>query len=152
MEQVHGFNELPDRELACAPIQSEVGKQYLSAMNCAVNFAFANRQIIMHRVREVLETYFPDSTNRLVYDVSHNIAKIEEHVVDGKKKKVCVHRKGATRAFNNQPVLIPGSMGTASYVLCGTTSALDLSFGSTAHGAGRVMSRSKADQLSLIHI
>jgi len=98
----------------------------------------------MSKVRTVLEKYFSNSKSHLVYDVCHNIAKIEEHLIDGTKKKVCVHRKGATRAFQGQPVLLPGSMGTASYVLVGTKKALEISYGSTAHGAGRVMSRSNA--------
>ncbi len=157
MENKYGHENLPDRELINAPINSELGKKYLSAMNCAVNFAFCNRQIIMHHVREVLKRYFPESKNHLVYDVCHNIAKIEEHSVDGEMKKVCVHRKGATRSFGpgrkeipevyrevGQPVIIPGSMGTFSYLLVGTKKAEELSFGSTAHGAGRVMSRSQA--------
>lgn len=153
--------ELPDRELVYAKINSELGKKYLSAMNCAVNFAFCNRQMIMNYVRGVLFGFFPSHENSLVYDVCHNIAKIEEHLVSSgdkkMKKKICVHRKGATRAFGagrlevpkvyrkvGQPVIIPGSMGTASYVLVGTKKAEEISFGSTAHGAGRVMSRSKA--------
>jgi tRNA-splicing ligase RtcB len=98
----------------------------------------------MHHVRQQLKYYFPKSEVKLVYDVCHNIAKIEEHIVDGKKMKLCVHRKGATRAFEGQPVLIPGSMGTASYVLVGTRKAEEISFGSTAHGAGRVESRTQA--------
>jgi len=146
-----------DRELVNAPVKSELGKKYLSAMGCAVNFAFCNRQIIMHYVREVLEKYFPKNENHLIYDVCHNIAKIEEHEIDGKKMKLCVHRKGATRSFGpgrkeipksyreiGQPVFIPGSMGTASYVLIGTKKAEEVSFGSTAHGAGRIMSRHEA--------
>ena len=144
MEKEFGWQNLPDRELINAPINSELGKKYLSAMNCAVNFAFCNRQMIMHHVREQLKHYFPKSEVGLVYDVCHNIAKIEEHVVDGKKQKLCVHRKGATRAFENQPVIIPGSMGTASYVLVGTKKAEETTFGSTAHGSGRVESRTRA--------
>lgn len=157
MEKKYGVSGLPDRELIYAPIESDMGKNYLSAMNCAVNFAFANRQMIMHHVREQLKYYFPKAEVKLVYDVCHNIAKIEEHVVDGKKEMLCVHRKGATRSFGpgnpdiprvyreiGQPVLIPGSMGTASYVLVGTKKAEELTFGSTAHGAGRIESRSKA--------
>jgi len=157
MEGRYGIGGLPDRELINAPIKSELGKKYLSAMNCAVNYAFCNRQIIMNDVREVLKRYFPKVKASLVYDVCHNIAKIEEHEVDGKKMKLCVHRKGATRSFGpgrkeipqiyrkiGQPVLIPGSMGTASYVLVGTKKAEQVSFGSTAHGAGRVMSRHEA--------
>ncbi len=153
MEKEYGFENLPDRELINAPINSELGKQYISAMNCAVNFAFVNRQLIMHDIRKVLKNYFPENKNHLVYDVCHNIAKFEEF--DG--KKVCVHRKGATRAFGpgrieipevyrqvGQPVIIPGSMGTSSFLLVGTKKAEELSWGSTAHGAGRVMSRSQA--------
>ena len=144
MEDKYGWENLPDRELINAPIKSELGQKYLSAMNCAVNFAFANRQMIMNHVREQLKYYFPRSEIKLVYDVCHNIAKIETHIVDGKKMKLCVHRKGATRAFAGQPVIIPGSMGTASYLLVGTKKAEELSFGSTAHGAGRVESRTSA--------
>src|SRR3989338_4037980 len=144
MEDKYGWENLPDRELINAPIKSELGQKYLSAMNCAVNFAFANRQMIMNHVREQLKYYFPKSEIKLVYDVCHNIAKIETHVVDGKKMKLCVHRKGATRAFAGQPVIIPGSMGTASYLLVGTKKAEELSFGSTAHCAGRVESRTSA--------
>jgi tRNA-splicing ligase RtcB len=159
MEKEYGTKKLADRELVNAPIESELGKKYLSAMNCAINFAFYNRQKIMHHVREVLEKHFPKNKNHLVYDVCHNIAKIEEHVIDGKKQSVCVHRKGATRSFGpgrkeipevyrkvGQPVLIPGSMGTASYVLVGTKKAEEISFGSTAHGAGRIMSRVGANK------
>lgn len=157
MEDEYGWKDLPDRELINAPINSELGKKYLSAMNCAVNFAFCNRQMIMHHVREQLRHYFPEAEVRLVYDVCHNIAKIEEHEVNGKKMNLCIHRKGATRSFGpgrkeipeiyrkiGQPVLIPGSMGTASYVLVGTKKAEELTFGSTAHGAGRVESRTQA--------
>ena len=159
MENKTDTSKLPDRELVNAPIKSELGQKYLSAMNCAVNFAFCNRQMIMHYVREVLKRHFPKNKTQLVYDVCHNIAKIEEHVVDGKGtvKEVCVHRKGATRAFGpgrkeipkvyrdvGQPVIIPGSMGTCSYILVGTKKAEEVSFGSTAHGAGRLMSRSGA--------
>jgi tRNA-splicing ligase RtcB len=139
MEKEFGYPEF-DRQLVYAPLDSELAKKYMSAMNCAVNFAFCNRQIIMHRVREVLERFFPKNKNKLVYDVAHNIAKIEKH----KGKKVCVHRKGATRAFKDEPVIIPGSMGTASYVLVGGAESEGLAWGSTAHGAGRVMSRSAA--------
>ncbi len=157
MEQEYGFANLPDRELINAPINSDLGKKYISAMNCAVNFAFCNRQIIMHYTRQVLKRHFPKSKNHLVYDVAHNIAKFEEHQVNGKTQILCVHRKGATRSFGpgrkeipeiyrqtGQPVIIPGSMGTSSYILVGTTKAEELSWGSTAHGAGRVMSRSQA--------
>lgn len=145
--------ELPDKQLACAPIKSREAEDYIGAMGCAVNYAFANRQMIMHWVRETFEKIFPGSELNLLYDVAHNIAKFEEH--DG--KELCVHRKGATRAFAagrkeipqvyrsvGQPVIIPGSMGTASYVLVGTEKAMQETFGSTCHGAGRRMSRSDA--------
>jgi tRNA-splicing ligase RtcB len=143
MEDKYGWPEF-DRELVNAPIKSELGKKYFSAMNCAANFAFANKQIITHWVRENLKHYFPDIKIDTVYEVCHNIAKIEKHIIDGKEKEILVMRKGATRSFPNQPVLIPGSMGTASYVLIGTEKAMELSFGSTAHGAGRVASRTSA--------
>ncbi len=157
MEEKYGFKNLPDRELACAPIKSELGKNYLSAMACAANFGFVNRQLLAYRVREVFSKFFPKDELKLVYDVAHNIAKIETHIVNGKKMKVCVHRKGATRSFGSgnkeipkkyiktgQPIFIPGSMGTHSYVLAGTKEAERLTFGSTAHGAGRLLSRSSA--------
>lgn len=144
MEDEYGWKNLPDRELINAPIKSELGKKYLSAMNCAVNFAFANRQMIMHHIREQLKYYFPKSEIKLVYDVCHNIGKFEEHFIGGKKKEVFMMRKGATRSLENQPVIIPGSMGTASYLLVGTKKAEELTFGSTAHGAGRVESRTQA--------
>ncbi len=152
--------KLMDRELCCAPLNSPEAKHYFGAMRCAVNFAFNNRHIMMHWVRETFDTIFGKGTSDnmpLLYDVCHNIAKYEEHVVDGQRKKLCVHRKGATRAFAagrveipskyrdiGQPVIIPGSMGTASYVLVGAQGAMDKTFGSTCHGAGRKMSRSKA--------
>lgn len=153
--------ELPDRQLCCAPVQSKEGQDYLGAMACAVNFAFANRQMITHWAREafhqVLKTRAENINMQVVYEVAHNIAKIETHTFEGKTKKVCVHRKGATRAFgpNNpnipkayrsigQPVLIPGDMGRYSYVLVGTDKAMDETFGSTCHGAGRLKSRKKA--------
>ena len=154
MEQEYGVSKFPDRELVNAPIKSDMGKKYLSAMNCAINFAFCNRQIIMHHTRELLKRYYSNVKTHLVYDVCHNIAKIEEFSMNGKKMKFCVHRKGATRCFGpgrieipsvyrkvGQPVLIPGSMGTPSYILVGTKKAEELAFGSTAHGAGRVRSR-----------
>ncbi|VVB82470.1 tRNA-splicing ligase RtcB [uncultured archaeon] len=157
MEKEYGFENLPDRELINAPIKSKLGKDYYSAMCAAANFAFANKQIITHWMREELENFFPKIKIGVVYDVCHNIAKFEEHVIDGKWKEVCVHRKGATRAFGpgrkeiplvyrkiGQPVIIPGSMGTASYLLIGTSIAEELTFGSTVHGAGRISSRSKA--------
>lgn len=153
--------ELPDPQLCCAPISSPEGSQYLEAMACAANFAFTNRQMISHWVRETFEQVYQKSPRdlklELVYDVCHNIAKIETHTVNGEKKKVCVHRKGATRAFPphhrdipedfrsiGQPVLIPGDMGRCSYVLIGTERAMKETFGSTCHGAGRVMSRHQA--------
>ncbi|TAL51773.1 MAG: hypothetical protein EPN86_06030 [Nanoarchaeota archaeon] len=158
MEEKFGHAHLPDRELACAPIQSELGQKYYKAMSCAINFAFANRQMITHNARASFKKVMgSDDGLDLVYDVCHNIAKYEEHDIDGEKKTVCLHRKGATRSFGpgrkeipeayrkiGQPVFIPGSMGTASYVLIGTSTAEKVSFGSTAHGAGRVMSRSEA--------
>jgi len=157
MESEYGFENLPDRELACAPINSTLGRDYYSAMACAVNFAFANKQLMVYWIRDELKRIFPNSEVDVVYDVCHNIAKFEEYEINGKKQKVCVHRKGATRAFGKgrkeiprayrktgQPVLIPGSMGTSSYVLVGTKEAEKLTFGSTVHGAGRVMSRTKA--------
>ncbi len=157
MSDEYGFENIPDRQLVCAPIKSDLGKDYYSAMACATNFAFANKQLITHWVREEMKYIFPDIKIDVVYDVSHNIAKFEKHIIDGKEKEVCVHRKGATRAFGKgrkevpekyrevgQPVLIPGSMGTASYVLVGTKKAEEMTFGSTVHGAGRVMSRSQA--------
>jgi len=157
MEKEYGFKELPDRELINAPIKSKLGKDYFAAMSAAANFAFANKQLITHWVREEMKRFFPDIKIDVIYDVCHNIAKFEEHSIDGKKRMVCVHRKGATRAFGpgrkeipiayreiGQPVLIPGSMGTASYLLIGTKRAEELTFGSTVHGAGRVQSRSGA--------
>ena len=153
--------ELPDKQLCCAPLSSAEGKRYLAAMACAANYAFANRQIIGHWVRETFETVLGRNQRELhmelVYDVCHNIAKIEEHLVGGKPRRVCVHRKGATRAFapghaqlpedyreTGQPVLIPGDMGRCSYVLVGTQRAMEETFGSTCHGAGRMMSRHQA--------
>jgi len=150
---------LPDPQLACAPLTSPEGEAYFSAMACAANYAWANRQMITHFTREVLAKQFSIDYDEmpLIYDVTHNVAKFEEHMIDGKKKKVCVHRKGATRAFGpgnhdlppgceeiGQPVLIPGSMGTSSFVLKGTQTAMEKTFGSTCHGAGRVLSRSQA--------
>lgn len=152
---------LPDRQLACAYLASDEGKEYLAAMACAANYAWANRQILMHWTRQTFEQTLHlsprDIGMRLVYDVCHNIAKVEEFAIHGGKKRLCVHRKGATRALPprhpalpsmyrdvGQPVLIPGDMGTGSYVLVGTDRALEETFGSTCHGAGRVMSRSRA--------
>lgn len=149
--------ELPDRELACAPINSEVGQEYLGAMRAAINCALANRQIVTHLVREVFAHLLPQADLSLLYDVSHNTCKVEEHVLDGKPARLFVHRKGATRAFGpghpdippslravGQPVLIGGTMGTASYVLVGTKESMSLAFGSACHGAGRSMSRHQA--------
>ncbi len=153
--------ELPDRQLCCAPIKSEEGRKYLSAMTCAANYAFANRQIISYWVKETFERVLGIGSQRIglstVYDVCHNIAKIEKHIVEGKENPVCVHRKGATRAFPpghpsvpelyrtiGQPVLIPGDMGRCSFILLGTEKAFADTFGSTCHGAGRVMSRTQA--------
>ena len=152
---------LPDRQLACAPVQSPEGQDYLAAMSCAANYAWTNRQCIAHWVRESFIRVFGKSLRELgmeqIYDVCHNIAKIEEHTIDGKKHTLCVHRKGATRAFPaahpdipdiyqniGQPVLIPGDMGRCSYIALGTELAMKESFGSTCHGAGRVQSRSAA--------
>ena len=149
--------ELPDRELACAPINSEVGQEYLGAMRAAINCALANRQIITHLVRQVFADLLPQATLSLLYDVSHNTCKVEEHVLDGTPTRLFVHRKGATRAFGpghpdlptslrevGQPVLIGGTMGTASYVLAGTKESMALAYGSACHGAGRSMSRHQA--------
>ncbi|HQT45215.1 MAG TPA: RtcB family protein, partial [Candidatus Micrarchaeota archaeon] len=149
--------ELPDRELCCAPLDSKEASDYFKAMKCAVNFAFCNRQVMTHWVRETFDSVFGPGTSDkvdVVYDVCHNVAKFETHNIDGKNRQVCVHRKGATRAFASgrkeipakyrnigQPVLIPGSMGTASYVLLGMPAAMGQSFGSSCHGAGRAMSR-----------
>jgi tRNA-splicing ligase RtcB (3'-phosphate/5'-hydroxy nucleic acid ligase) len=152
---------LPDRQLACAPINSELGKRYLSAMACAANYAWANRQILMHLAQETFIKTLSISPRelgmKLLYDVSHNIAKMEDHSLDGHDTTLCVHRKGATRSLppghpllsgtfqkTGQPVLIPGDMGTCSYVLAGAAGAMDLSFGSSCHGAGRIMSRTMA--------
>ncbi|MCX9012614.1 MAG: RtcB family protein [Candidatus Methanoperedens sp.] len=152
---------LPDRQLACAPAESTEGQNYFKAMAAGANYAWANRQVITHWVREVFTKFFgrdaDDLGMHLIYDVAHNVAKLEEHTIDGKKKMVYVHRKGATRAFPpghpdvpsvyrnvGQPVLIPGSMGTPSFVLHGTEKAMELTFGSACHGAGRVSSRSAA--------
>lgn len=159
---VHKYRiELPDRELACAPGTSQEAQDYYQAMACAVNYAFANRQMITHWVRQSFEQALKMPADKiglnLVYDVAHNIAKIEEHNINGKTVKVWVHRKGATRAFPpghkdipsdyrslGQPVIIPGSMGTSSWVLVGTQKAMERTFGSTAHGAGRMLSRAAA--------
>jgi len=153
--------DLPDRELACVPNNSEEGESYRKAMFTALNFAWSNRQMLTHWTRNSFERVFNQSESdldmKLVYDVAHNIAKVEKHKVDGAERKLVVHRKGATRAFPanrdeipskyrdlGQPVLVPGSMGTSSWILLGKPNSMNLSFGSTAHGAGRTMSRSKA--------
>ncbi|MBM3245946.1 MAG: RtcB family protein [Candidatus Omnitrophica bacterium] len=152
---------VPDRQLACAPVNSPEGKAYLGAMKCAANYAWANRQCLMHLTRKVFEKVFGSPWQKLgmnlIYDVAHNIAKIEKHMVSGKEKALCVHRKGATRAFgpghpalperykkSGQPVIIPGDMGRNSYLLVGTQKAMEETFGSTCHGAGRVKSRTAA--------
>lgn len=152
----HGIR-LPDRELACAPIESEIGRDYLGAMRAAINCALANRQILTHLVRGVFAEVLPKADLPLLYDVSHNTCKVEEHRVDGESRRLYVHRKGATRAFGpghpdipeplraaGQPVLIGGSMGTGSYVLAGTVESEALAFSSACHGAGRSMSRHQA--------
>lgn len=153
--------ELPDRQLACAPVESEEGQRYIGAMRAAANFGFCNRQLLMHQAREtfaeVLGLSWQSMQMNLLYDVAHNIAKFEEHVVDGKPKRLWVHRKGATRAFPpghrevpsayravGQPVIIPGDMGRASWVLAGQAGSMEKSFGTTCHGAGRAMSRTAA--------
>lgn len=161
-EAIKKYNiKVNDRELACAPFNSPEGQDYYQAMLCAANSAFANRQLILHRIREAFSQVFHKSPEEmgmhLVYDVAHNIAKLEEHNFDGQKKKVIVHRKGATRSFgpNNpavpqiyrevgQPVIVGGSMETHSFLLVGTEKAMDLTLGSTMHGAGRTMSRMEA--------
>jgi tRNA-splicing ligase RtcB len=144
MEQEYGFKNLPDRELINAPIKSKLGEDYFEAMCAAANFAFANKQLITFWIREEMKYLFPKSEINVIYDVCHNIAKFEKHKINGKIQEVCVHRKGATRSFDRQPVIIPGSMGTASYILVGTDKSDELAFGSTVHGAGRVRSRSYA--------
>jgi tRNA-splicing ligase RtcB len=158
MTDQYGVKGLPDRELVHAPIKSALGQEYYRSMCAAVNYAFANRQMIAHWVRGVFKKVLGSSEGmRPIYDVCHNVAKMETHTIDGKAVRVCIHRKGATRSFGpgrreipapyrmvGQPVLIPGSMGTSSYILAGTDEAEALSFGSTAHGAGRLMSRQEA--------
>ncbi len=153
--------ELPDRQLACAPVHSSEGQEYLGAMRCAANYAWANRQLLMWQTREIFAEFFGCSWEslqmNLVYDVAHNIAKLEEHEIEGRRRLVCVHRKGATRAFPpghpevperyrqvGQPVIIPGDMGRASWVLAGQPGSMERTFGTTCHGAGRVMSRTAA--------
>jgi tRNA-splicing ligase RtcB (3'-phosphate/5'-hydroxy nucleic acid ligase) len=155
---------LPDKQLCCAPLSSPEARGYLGAMNAAANYAFANRQLMSHYARRSLATVFTErvaAETDLVYDVAHNIAKFETHVVAGVRRRLCVHRKGATRAFPpghpeladrfrdiGQPVLIPGDMGRYSFVLVGTAGAYDETFGSTCHGAGRRMSRHQAKKLA----
>jgi tRNA-splicing ligase RtcB len=156
--------EVPDRQLACVPVEHEVAGRYLGAMSAAANYARANRHVITEGVRESFERVLGRSARdmglHLVYDVAHNLAKLEEHQVEGARRTLCVHRKGATRAFGpghpdvperyrsiGQPVIIPGSMGTASYVLVGTEGAATRAFASTCHGAGRSMSRTKAKKV-----
>jgi len=151
--------ELPDRELACAPIESPLGAKYLGAMRAAINCALANRQIITHLVRQAFAEVMPEADLAVLYDVSHNTCKVEEHIVDGQNKRLFIHRKGATRAFGpnhpaipealrpyGQPVLIGGTMGTASYILVGTPESEYRSFSSSCHGAGRQMSRHQASK------
>jgi tRNA-splicing ligase RtcB len=152
---------VPDRQLACAPINSPEARNYIGAMRAAANYAWANRQVLMHLTREAFSKVFSKSWQSLgmdlIYDVAHNIAKFEKYVIDGKEKTLCIHRKGATRAFGpgnpelpekykniGQPVIIPGDMGRASYLLVGTKQAEEETFASTCHGAGRVASRSQA--------
>jgi len=156
---------LPDRQLACVPVHSPEGRRYLGAMRCAANYAWANRQALMHLVRRTFEKFFGMSAEELgmdlLWDVAHNIAKLERHTVGGRDRTLCVHRKGATRAFPpghpevptayraiGQPVIIPGDMGTASYLLVGTQAAMDETFGTTCHGAGRTMSRTQATRIA----
>ena len=149
--------ELPDRELACAPINSDLGRSYLGAMRAAINCALANREVITHLARQAFAEVLPKAQLKLIYDVSHNTCKVEEHAIDGEKRRLFVHRKGATRAFGpghkdlpetlkplGQPVLIGGTMGTASYILVGTAVGESRSFSSSCHGAGRRMSRHQA--------
>jgi len=149
--------ELPDRELACAPINSPEGQQYIGAMNAAINCALANRQILAHLTREAFGRVLPQADLETLFDISHNTCKVEQHIVDGREMLLYVHRKGATRAFGpghpavplryratGQPVIIGGSMGTGSYVLCGTSESEQRAFSSASHGAGRAMSRHQA--------
>jgi tRNA-splicing ligase RtcB len=153
--------KLPDRELVCAPLDSAEGADYLAAMHCAANYAFANRQLLAYHARQAFEQVLAGKVKNWnltqVYDIAHNMGKVETHQIEDQKMKVCVHRKGATRAFGpgsaglpeeytgiGQPVLVPGSMGTASWVLVGTQTSMERTFGSCCHGAGRVMSRSEA--------
>ncbi|MCB9552827.1 MAG: RtcB family protein, partial [Myxococcales bacterium] len=156
----HGI-ELPDRQLCAAPLRSDEAKRYFGAMACAINFAFANRQVMTHHARRAIAGFLGEDERalglELVYDVCHNIAKWEEHIVDGETRRLCVHRKGATRAFGpdhpknpkkytgfGQPVIVPGDMGRYSFVLAGTARAMAETFGSSCHGAGRKLSRAAA--------
>jgi tRNA-splicing ligase RtcB len=156
--------KLPDRELVCAPLSSPEGQNYLAAMKAAANYAFANRQVLTYHIRRSFEEVLADKVKNhyvyQIYDIAHNMAKIEDHQINGRSLRVCVHRKGATRAFGpgsavlpddyrdiGQPVLVPGSMGTASWVLLGTEGSMTRTFGSTCHGAGRMLSRSKAKKM-----
>jgi tRNA-splicing ligase RtcB len=159
---VHQYGlKLPDRELVCAPLSSSEGQDYLAAMKAAANYAFVNRQVLTHHIRRSFEAVIAGKVGNhniyQIYDIAHNMAKIETHEIDGRHVDVCVHRKGATRAFGpgsnvlppvyrdiGQPVLVPGSMGTASWVLLGTQGSMAQTFGSTCHGAGRTLSRKKA--------
>ena len=166
IEEKYGAEKFPDRELGYAPIKSELGKKYFSAMKCAVNFAFCNRQIIMHEIRELLKRYYPDLKSNLMYDLAHNISKIEKHKFKETEKDFLIVRKGATRCFGperkeipsayrkvGQPVIIPGSMSTPSFILVGIKEAEKLSFASSAHGAGRAHSRTWAHKtLDIKHI
>jgi tRNA-splicing ligase RtcB len=151
---------LPDRELACAPLDSDLGRRYLGAMRGAINCALANREIITHLTRQAMCEVFPAIELDLLYDVSHNTCKLEPHEINGATKNIFVHRKGATRAFGpghpalpdtyqhcGQPVLIGGTMGTESYILAGTSQSMHMAFGSACHGAGRSMSRRRATKL-----
>lgn len=155
-----GYRPIPDRELACAPIRSDLGQHYLGAMRAATNCALANRQIITHLVRGAFAEVIPEGALVLLYDVSHNTCKVEQHVIDGESRELFVHRKGATRSFGRghwelppslqgagQPVLIGGTMGTESYILIGTSRSEELAFSSACHGAGRSMSRTQATKL-----
>lgn len=164
-KSIHDYGiRLPDRELVCAPLSTPEGQDYLAAMKAAANYAFVNRQVLTHLIRRSFENALAGKVQNhyvyQIYDIAHNMAKIEEHEIDGRKVKVCVHRKGATRAFGpgssvlpgtyrdiGQPVLVPGSMGTASWVLVGTAGSMAQSFGSTCHGAGRTMSRRRAKRM-----
>lgn len=157
---IEGYVPIPDRELACAPIRSGLGQQYLGAMRAATNCALANRQVITHLVRGAFAEVIPEATLLLLYDVSHNTCKVERHLVGGESRELFVHRKGATRSFGpghpelpaslratGQPVLIGGTMGTESYILIGTSPSEELAFSSACHGAGRSMSRTQATKL-----